>query len=579
MLSPSKTRPRSSIRFTWPFWMAFACVIPLGILLVRTLSVVRRGFESSEQELEQLVVSQVAQGLQDRLARAEESASRIGSILGDHEIPDAQRLTLVSDLLSTEHIIERIGVYDAKHVLIDEMQRGSSHGTTRLPNILPELKDEANVWLPTTFLGDVPEIQFMAPIGKAGSVTGWVLARIDPEVLQETVASVTQKVFDGAEGRLVVLSREGKRIAGTGNAAKATRLIKLEKLDEAGDSGSDALLAWSGLAFEGETVNASILPMGKRAWRVVVIRPESEAFPDLAKTRRELGIASGALLIAAVLLGGFLARRTAQPILSLVALTEAYAKRDFAQRSEVRTGNELELLGNSLTGMADSLAASDKEIARRAAVEAGLSRYLPEAVAKKIAAGEGKLELGGERKTVSIVFADVVAFTQFSNSAEPEKVVAFLNELFGLISEIVFKHNGLVDKFMGDSVMAIFGTPDEKDHAARALACAEDMHRFIANMQDEWMRTFAFDVRLGIGVATGAAVVGNLGSTTRMEYTAIGDVVNTAARLESLARPGQTLLTDAVMKAAGDAFEYQSLGEQMLRGKSTKTELFELVTS
>jgi hypothetical protein len=246
--------------------MAIACVIPLGILLVRTLSVVRRGFESSEQELEQLVVNQVAQGLQDRLVRAEESASRIGSILGDHEIPEAQRLTLVSDLLSTEHIVERIGVYDAKHALIDEMKRGTSKGTTRLPNVLPELKDESNVWLPTTFVGDVPEIQFMAPIGKAGAVTGWVLARIDPEVLQETVANVTQKVFDTAESPLVVLSGDGKRIAGTGSPEKATRLIKLAKLDEAGGS-ADVLLARSGLVFEGETVNASVLPMGKRGCR------------------------------------------------------------------------------------------------------------------------------------------------------------------------------------------------------------------------------------------------------------------------------------------------------------------------
>lgn len=306
--------------------------------------------------------------------------------------------------------------------------------------------------------------------------------------------------------------------------------------------------------------------------------------PELFVARREIGIAFVVLLGLAILVAALLAERTTAPIRALVALTERYGKREWAAKSTVKTGDELEVLGTSLTKMAGALSEGEKEIARRAGVEASLSRYLPENVAKAIASGEGSLELGGKRREVTVLFSDVVSFTAFSDSAEPEKVVAFLNELFGLLSEIVFRHEGIVDKFIGDSLMALFGAAEtEQEHAVRALACAEDMHRFVESMQGTWNEKYGFAVHLGIGVSTGPAVVGNLGSERRMEYTAIGDTVNVASRLESLARPGQTLVTSKVVASANEAgddtYTYRSLGLQRIRGKSEEIEVLEVEMS
>ena len=226
--------------------------------------------------------------------------------------------------------------------------------------------------------------------------------------------------------------------------------------------------------------------------------------------------------------------------------------------------------------MAGDIAASEVEIARRAGVERDLSRYLPGEIAKSIAEGRHKLALGGERKHVTVLFADVVAFTPFAERASPEVAVGFLNELFSLLSEIVFRHGGTLDKFIGDSVMAIFGAPNPQDDAAeRALATAEDMHRFVEASAGQWKEKYGFDVKLAIGVSTGEALVGNLGSEARLEYTAIGDVVNVAARLEGLARPGQTLVTGEVTKAA-ETFDFNSLGEHPVRGKSAPVAVFEV---
>ena len=119
---------------------------------------------------------------------------------------------------------------------------------------------------------------------------------------------------------------------------------------------------------------------------------------------------------------------------------------------------------------------------------------------------------------------------------------------------------------------------EDGEHVARALAAAEDMHRFVTASSPRWRERFAVDVKLGIGVGTGEALVGNLGSDLRMEFTAVGDSVNVAARLETLARPGQTLVTAKVAERAGSEFELRSLGLHPIRGKTEPMELFELVS-
>ena len=151
-----------------------------------------------------------------------------------------------------------------------------------------------------------------------------------------------------------------------------------------------------------------------------------------------------------------------------------------------------------------------------------------------------------------------------------------MNELFSVLSEVVFRHGGMVDKFMGDCIMAVFGADEPADHAARAVACGEDMQRFVAARAPDWSRRFGLEVSLGIGIATGEALVGNLGSEARMEYTAIGDAVNVASRLEGLARPGQVLVPQRAADAAGAEFAFASLGQHALRGKQGTIEILEL---
>ena len=187
------------------------------------------------------------------------------------------------------------------------------------------------------------------------------------------------------------------------------------------------------------------------------------------------------------------------------------------------------------------------------------------------------MKLGGERREISVLFADVVAFTPIADSLAAEDTVALLNELFTILTEIVFRHAGTVDKFIGDSVMAIWNAPEiQRDHARRAIAAAEDMMRWLEAGNQGWRQKYGVVVELAIGINSGQAVVGNVGSETRMQYTAIGDAVNVAARLESIARPQQILVTKSTKEAAGEGYELVPLGPRQLVGRQESVNLYEV---
>ena len=152
-----------------------------------------------------------------------------------------------------------------------------------------------------------------------------------------------------------------------------------------------------------------------------------------------------------------------------------------------------------------------------------------------------------------------------------------LNELFSLLLEIVFRHGGTIDKFIGDCVMAVWGAPvASDDHAHKALQAAEDMLRFLENANPSWQEKYGITIRLAIGVNTGAAIVGNVGSDKRMEYTVIGDTVNVAARLEGIAGPDQILVGEATYSRVGEDFDLVSIGERTLTGRSAPSTIYTL---
>jgi adenylate cyclase len=568
-----------SLRVKWTMVAILLALAPIVLISALALRNFRSGLEASEKALENLAVVQIREGLSSRLDGAEDVTRRMAMVFGEHDIEsDDARLNIVRGLLASEPTLDAAQVFGPDGKSWGQIAQGAatefapiSDATGTASAVLAALPNQS--WLPST--PGASKLVYRANIGKTEPPAS-LLGYVGTAALKEQTSVVSLGAFAAGDARVVVFDGSFNVVAGRGDIAAAREFANLVGVTP---NSQDTIATRSQLTLGGAPAVGTLGTLKKHHLMVVVMRPESEAYPDYQRVKQLLLLSACGVALIAFAVAALLAHRTTSPILALVELTKRYGARDFGARSSVRTGDELQALGSSLELMAKSISAGEAEVLRRSAVEANFARFLPEAVAAKIASGDGHVELGGKRRDITVMFADVCAFTKFSESATPETVVAFLNELFGLTSEIVFRHGGIVDKFLGDSLMALFGAvSDDTDHAARALACAEDMHRFVETMLPVWSEKYGFEVRLAIGVNAGSAVVGNLGSEKRMEFTAIGDVINIAARLETLARPGQTLLTQEVVSGAGDKFEYASLGMQALRGKSDKVEIFELET-
>lgn len=180
-----------------------------------------------------------------------------------------------------------------------------------------------------------------------------------------------------------------------------------------------------------------------------------------------------------------------------------------------------------------------------------------------------EIKLGGENRNIAVLFVDIRGFTTMSESLEPEQVVEILNRYLSLTTKAIFDNDGTLDKFVGDATMAVFNAPfDLDDYIFKAVCAAYDIAAGADEIEAEMMERFGKTVGFGVGVNCGPAVVGNIGCDVRMDYTAIGDTVNTAARLEANAKRGQILISDEVYQAVKDRVEVEPIGEIPLKGKT-----------
>ena len=216
--------------------------------------------------------------------------------------------------------------------------------------------------------------------------------------------------------------------------------------------------------------------------------------------------------------------------------------------------------------------------ADEARVRGTFGRYMAPAIVKKILdEGVDNLMLGGQSRHVTVLFVDIRGFTQMSEAAQPAEVVQILNEFLDLAASCIHRHGGTLDKFIGDCAMAIWNAPyDMEDYTLEAVRAALDMQRESVPLEQMLLEKYGRSVRFGIGINSGEAIIGNIGASFRMDYTAIGDTVNTASRLESNAKPGQILISRATADILGDSeISLNSLGRLKVKGKSEEIEIFE----
>ncbi|RKX95742.1 MAG: hypothetical protein DRP84_03275 [Spirochaetes bacterium] len=217
------------------------------------------------------------------------------------------------------------------------------------------------------------------------------------------------------------------------------------------------------------------------------------------------------------------------------------------------------------------------ENSRLSNIRYAFSRYVSHQLVDNIISNPGSIKLGGEKRRVAVLFADIRSFTTMTEKMKPEDVVDLLNTYLSGLSEIVFKYEGTVDKYIGDCVMAVFGAPIAHDNdVERAIFSAIEMQVFVEDINNQREKLNQENVRIGIGINYGEVIAGNMGSMDRMDYTVIGDVVNTASRLEGLAKGGQILVTRPVYDEVKYLVEGGFVDRMTVKGKEKPIDVYEI---
>ena len=245
--------------------------------------------------------------------------------------------------------------------------------------------------------------------------------------------------------------------------------------------------------------------------------------------------------------------------------TNAFSEKDLTILSGIAAQASIALENSALAA----------QIQTEAITRAELSRFLSRAVAEAVIRGETEDLRQSRLAEVTCLFADIRGFTTLSENESPQEVVSMLNEFFTLMAGVVFRHEGNLDKFIGDCVMAVWGPPSSHpDDPARALRAALEMQDAVEVLNGSRMAAGKPPIEVGIGVNTGQAVVGYMGSTERHEFTAIGDTVNTASRLCGVAKGGEVVATLSTVQKAGTGFEVQALPVTQVKGKEKGVQAF-----
>jgi class 3 adenylate cyclase len=324
-------------------------------------------------------------------------------------------------------------------------------------------------------------------------------------------------------------------------------------------------------------INLNTIP--RFNWLLVVLQEKKQVYKTLYNMRKKIIQVGSIFILAAILIGAVLGGRLTHPILKVARGARELAAQKFDFRIDLKSSDEIGEMASAFNFLGQSLEEYDARIKKEVAIRSDLSRYLTPGLVESIIQRRANLNLGGKRQQVTVLFADVVGFTALSEFLQPEQTVALLNELFTILTGIVFRNRGMIDKFIGDCVMALFGVPEPYPGApANAVKTAREMIRWLDVGNKKWKKEYNLTLQLAISLHYGEVVMGNVGSEKRMEFTAIGDVVNTAARLEKIAQANQIMITGPLYKQLKIKDGIKSFGRFELRGKNQGIDVFEVLS-
>jgi class 3 adenylate cyclase len=413
-----------------------------------------------------------------------------------------------------------------------------------------------------------------APLrGATTQNTGALTARWD---LQNDLTGLLAASRFNRTGRMALLDGEGRVMADPDPARIRNDVAAHPAVREALQGKAGWIIVKNG-AGEAELVAYRPVPapttLGGKPWVLLSQERASDALAAIHELWDDFAIGLTVVLVLCLVAATHAAVGLRRPLDRLLGFVHAVQGGDLTRRLGLSGRDEIGRLAIALNGMVEGLQERER-------VKEVFGRYVTTQVSQEILKGE--INLGGQRRRITMLFSDIRDFTAMSESMSPEQVVGFLNEYFTEMVDAVFDQQGVLDKFIGDGMMALFGSLDEApDHPRRAVRAALRMKALVAKINGERGVLGQAAIAIGIGIHTDDVIVGNIGSRKRLEYTAIGDGVNTCSRVEALNKEFGTtiLITESTFGEVADEFDCRPLPEVALRGKTKIPRVFEVLSA
>jgi adenylate cyclase len=409
-------------------------------------------------------------------------------------------------------------------------------------------------------------------IAVAGNLTaaGVAVADVNLKLIWDVIAAI--KIGD--TGHTLVVDDSGRLIAHPdmslvlrGSASSGD----FERLNQTLNATNGSAVVTT--ADAGKTVVAVSASVGDPGWNVIAVQPVSEALAPIraALLRSLILVAVGTLITLA--LAYWLANRMSGPIRQLEDGAKRIGTGQFDHRIAISSGDELEQLAMRFNDMAGELAFSKQKSERINR----LKRFLAPQVAELVEHSDQLLD--GRRREVAVIFGDLRGFTSFSARAEPEAIMAVLRDYYDAVGAVITRHEATLIQFAGDGVMVLVNAPIECENPAhRAVRIAIDLQAAVQTLATDWFAR-GHAMGFGVGIAMGPATVGTVGYEGRLDYTAVGNVVNLASRLCASASDAQILVDPVLAERASHNFLLVSLGEQTIKGYDQILEVFAVAQS
>ena len=515
--------------------------------------------------------------------------NEVSRVLNDTQLSADQVIRLISYKLSNSKNIHSVTIYNVEGTYLDSLvSSGAGPGNFKAPDLPEETMSRIRegLCIPGEFFTDHDRIylQIFKSWESGEKLQGYFRVITEITGLSARLRNIIHKRsfprFDSA----YIIDRDFKMIADSDRGGDSlTANERGSKMVAAIFTRRSLPTKNIGIAFDHVDattewlVNVNSIP--RMNWILVTLQQKQRAYEPLYTLQKKIMLIGLVFILISGLIGALLGTHLSSPILKIASGARILAENNFKHRiTGIRSNDEIGEVATAFNVLGESLEAYDARIKEEIAIRSDLSRYLTPELVDAVIERKADLSLGGKKEKVAVLFADIAGFTSISESKPPEQVVSILNELFTILTGIIFRNNGMIDKFIGDSVMALFGIPDSDENAPNdAVNAAKEMITWLEVGNKKWRKELGIKIELSIAVNYGEAIIGNIGSERRMEFTAIGDVVNTAAKIEKIALGDQILITEEVYGLLKDTTNTRPAGEFKLPGHEENVRLFEVL--